>query len=211
MTGQNTVRIYEAADGLRWRYEHESNSEIQADSGQGYTDERDILHAVDTVFCDPPKVLLPDGSEHILPQTTVVKSALALLSLITGDVWDENKLVDGAESLRATAKATLRVKYGMTADDAENVVQERWDAYAAPIVADGVPANPALAQVPVTVEPPTQADLSDRLSEYRERTGKEKTAPSEEKPASSIDALRAAKAAKAARRSAPTPSDTDQP
>jgi uncharacterized protein YegP (UPF0339 family) len=196
LTMTNNVQVYEdEADDFRWRYEHE-NTKILADSGQGYSRRIDLLAAVDTVFSDPPRVFLPDGTEHILPSSTAVKSALALLSMITGDAWDEAKLINEAENLRAIAKATLRARHGMTSDDAEAVVEERWQAYAAPIVADEAPADPGTVQSPVTPTPPTAEELVARSADYMARRTEAKTPdPSEEKSgvASGIESLRAAK------------------
>lgn len=161
----NEVQVYNAEDGYRWRYEY-TNGNILADGGQGYSRRIDLVAALETLWRTAPVVVMPDGSTYRIAQPIAVQSALTLLTLITGDEWDENKLVNDAEALRATAKAVLRHKYGMTSADAETLVSERWEAYTGPIKPSQLgPEQPP----PAAPDAPTRADIADRLRDYRKR------------------------------------------
>ncbi|AHN84055.1 hypothetical protein GJ25_gp044 [Mycobacterium phage Hawkeye] len=63
--------------------------------------------------------------------TEALNAALILLTLITGDNWDRDRLVAQASSLKGLARQTL-LKQGVSASDADEMVDERWEAYGDP-------------------------------------------------------------------------------
>jgi len=88
-------------------------------------------------------------------ETEALDAALALLTLITGDDWDRAKLLEQSGQLRAVAVHTLR-KQGLTEDDADTFVEDRWRGYAADIL-PAVPSAPAEHEV-ADPSPSTQTD-----------------------------------------------------
>lgn len=113
-------------------------------------------------------------------------SALAILSLVTGDEWDKAKLVAQSSSLKTVAVTAMR-KQGLTEADAETFVQDRWEQFAADIpqaepaptvTADPSPSTQSEGDLSATANLgastamiPTVAELGDRLAEYKLRKG----------------------------------------
>jgi uncharacterized protein YegP (UPF0339 family) len=110
----------------RWTYKH-SNTNVMADSAEGYKNVEDLNQAIDTVFGgEPPVVLLPDGTYRQVPVDPALASALVLLSLVTGDEWTRDKLIRANDGLRESATTTL-TRQGIVAEEAAAIVAERWD------------------------------------------------------------------------------------
>lgn len=159
-------RYRDKAGEHRWRFRSEGNDRILADSGEGYQNEEDMEHALKLLWP-------PDDAE-------AVAAALAILTLVTGDDWDRQKLLDHSATLRETAVHTLK-KQGLTDEDAATFVDSRWKDYAADIPASQdkveAPATTQDASVssvaselgPITTQIPTEVDMAARLAEYRAR------------------------------------------
>lgn len=104
------------------------------------------------------------------PDLSPTEAALVMMSLITGEEWDEAKLADSAETLRTTAKAVLVTRGGMTSADADKVIAERWARYVAPIE---LPPDPEpIVGLAVDPQPPTPGEIKSRLDGYMNRTGR---------------------------------------
>lgn len=110
---------------------------------------------------------------------TPIEAALIILSLITGEGWDEQKLVDTAGTMQEVAFATL-LKQGMTREDAAHIVAERVERFKAPIPEPEPAIVGAQRSTPV---PPRSEDIAERV---RKRLKERKLAGSGD-PASSMD------------------------
>ncbi len=71
--------------------------------------------------------------------------------------------------MRATAKATLIAKAGMTASDAETIVTERWAKYVAPIETPDPLPDTVMAEQFTSAAPPTRGEIKSRLDDYVRR------------------------------------------
>jgi hypothetical protein len=114
-----------------------------------------------------------------MTDSDLIDAALALLTLVTGDNWDRDKLAEKSATLQETARKALIAK-GLTKADAATFVEERWAIYAAQIpLAEPLVANSISAGVTIgTVTPgaPSSADLVDRAADYRRRKALASTA-----------------------------------
>lgn len=63
-----------------------------------------------------------------IDNATALSHALAILTLITGDEWTKQKLLDTNLALKSEASKAL-ASQGYTASDASTVVEERWAEY----------------------------------------------------------------------------------
>lgn len=96
-------------------------------------------------------------------------AALVLLTMITGEEWNNQKLIGAADALKEQAKLVL-VKNGDSVPTAERIVEDRWQAYSSPVpttqalAEDKAPGTPA-----VDATPPTREELEIRAAEYASR------------------------------------------
>lgn len=138
------------------------------------------------------------SDQHDIENADALSNALAILTLVTGEPWSKQKLLDTNLALRTEAAKALSFQ-GMTRSDADSVVEERWAEYEAhelptppppqagfrttlvsdtPVVEDTSWADPLVA--------PTHDDLVERVKQKlaARRAAKEEAETSEEVPAS---------------------------
>jgi len=155
----NVERYRDKSGEHRWRFRADGNDRILADSGEGYENSQDMEHALG--------ILWPSDDAE------AVAASLAILTLVTGEDWDRQKLLAQSSALRDVALHTLK-KQGLTDADAQSFVDERWKTYAADIPQDRVVTTTTDPEVsaeaksePITAAIPEPQDMASRLAEYK--------------------------------------------
>ena len=158
---ENVQRYLDKAGEHRWRFNANGNDKILADSGEGYKEAADMEHALSLLW----------------PDAEAVAAALAILTLITGEDWDRQKLLDHQDHIKAVAVQTLR-RQGLTDADASTFVEDRFKTYAADLPQESPPS--AIAANAATEAPkfehvvgeagtiPDRNELKARLAARRE-------------------------------------------
>jgi len=106
--------------------------------------------------------------------TATLDIALALLTLLTGEDWDRERLLKDSNQLRELAALAL-VRKGLSRADADTFVAERWAKYAAenPVPAQAVAEKPihavdaGVSIGSVTPEIPSVNDMRERMAARR--------------------------------------------
>lgn len=156
----NVHRYIDSAGEHRWRFVSSGNNKILAHGGEGYEDLQDMENALNLLWPDP--IYLHAGK---CDTDEVVAASLAILTLVTGEDWDRQRVLDQSGSLRDIAVHTLK-KQGLTSDDANTFVDERWKKYA-----EDIPLEPELVEAklappgPDTPEEPVS--MRDRMEARR--------------------------------------------
>ena len=108
------------------------------------------------------------------PTDPALEAALVLLTLLTGDEWTRDRLIQQAEGLKQVAVQTLSKK-GILGAEAEAIVEERWSEYGSPVAQEAPESSgerhtgPIVDLSPGT--PPTHDELrssaADRIARWR--------------------------------------------
>lgn len=114
-------------------------------------------------------------------------AALAILSLVTGEEdWDRTKLVKRSGQMREEAVRIMRKK-GLTQEDADTFVDERWRRMAAPAeelvpnqTSQTDPVAPKVANLEPIGNVPSKEELKNRMKAHRLRRKEETPVPSQE-------------------------------
>lgn len=135
----NIERYRDSKGEHRWRYRSRNGHDILADSSEGYKNRANMEAALEQIFHRP-----------------ALDAALVILSLITGEEWDEEMLLARSEDMKAVAHQTLR-KQGLSDTDAALFVDDRWRTYALPN--ESVATEAAAARVSSSPEVSATANI----------------------------------------------------
>ena len=131
-----------------------------------------------------------------IDNASALSNSLAILTLVTGEEWTKQKLLDTNLALKNAAKKTLSDQ-GLTRSDAATLVDNRWAEYeshesVAPPPQEGfrsafVSEQPApLAETMVPLVAPTREEVvakaASRIEEWKARRAEEKAAQEEAAP-----------------------------
>lgn len=132
-----------------------------------------------------------------IDNATALSNALAILTLVTGEEWTKQKLLDTNAALKNAAKKVLSSQ-GLTRSDAATLVDSRWEEYeshdpVAPPPQDGF-RSAFVTEAPTPVAEPLAAPLvaptreevvakaASRIEEWKARRAEEKAAQEETAP-----------------------------
>ncbi len=93
-------------------------------------------------------------------------AALAVLTLVTGEDWDRDKVMEHSDDLRKVAKRAL-LRKGLSDADAELFINSRWAEYA------GAIPEPEGARKTAKPERPSMTDIQARAAAWKAKRAAE--------------------------------------